>query len=86
MPYIKKENREKLKNFYINIPENIGELNYILTEVCLDWIRHRHGNKITYSTINEIVGVLECVKVEFYRRVAAIYEDKKRDENGDVYK
>jgi len=31
------------------------------------------------------VGVLECAKMELYRRVAAPYEDKKKEENGDVY-
>jgi hypothetical protein len=28
---------------------------------------------------------LHCAADEFYRRVAAKYEDKKIDENGDVY-
>jgi hypothetical protein len=43
----------------------------------------KHGQ--SYSIINDIVGVLECAKMEFYRRVAVPYEDKKRTENGDVY-
>ena len=30
------------------------------------------------------MGVLECCKLEFYRRVAAPYEDIKIEENGDV--
>jgi len=30
-------------------------------------------------------GVLENVKQEMYRRLAAPYEDKKAEENGDVY-
>jgi hypothetical protein len=38
-----------------------------------------------YKHINEIIGVLECAKQEFYRRVAAPYEDTKIQENGDVY-
>ena len=36
-------------------------------------------------TTAEVLGVLECVKLELYRRVAAPYEDKKCQENGDVY-
>jgi len=31
------------------------------------------------------MGVLECIKQEFYRRAVAPYEDKKKEENGDVY-
>jgi len=35
--------------------------------------------------INEVIGVLECAKLELYRRVAAPYEERKRIENGEVY-
>lgn len=39
---------------------------------------------IKYKHINDICGVLEAVKAEFYRRVAAPYEDLKIKENKDV--
>ena len=39
----------------------------------------------SYHAYNEIIGVLECVKQEFYRRMVAPYEDKKCEENGDVF-
>lgn len=39
---------------------------------------------MTYGDHNEIVGMLECAKMEFYRRNTAPYEDKKIVENGDV--
>lgn len=38
-----------------------------------------------YRKINELIGVLECAKLELYRRVASPYEDEKKDSNGDVY-
>ncbi len=31
------------------------------------------------------MGALEGSKLEFYRRIAAPYENKKMKENGDVY-
>lgn len=31
------------------------------------------------------MGVLECVKQEYYRRVAIPYEDQAKERNGDVY-
>ena len=37
-----------------------------------------------YADINELIGALECAKLEFYRRKAAPYEDKKAVENGDL--
>ena len=41
--------------------------------------------RLRYTHVNEAVGVLECAKLELYRRVAAPYEDEKIAENGDVY-
>ena len=39
---------------------------------------------LRYFYLNRAMGVLECIKQEFYRRVAAPYEDIKIVENGDV--
>lgn len=57
-----------------------GNLNYMFTRL-LD----RVYAAPRYDEVNEAVGVLECCKQEFYRRVAAPYEDQKRFENGDAY-
>jgi hypothetical protein len=88
MPYIKQEDREKFKDieFLFKVrPElnklNAGELNYLIS-----WILNRQlGLEPRYARINEIIGALECCKIELYRRKAADYEDKKAQENGDVY-
>jgi len=40
---------------------------------------------VKYATLNTVIGVLECAKLELYRRVVADYEDQKCEENGDVY-
>lgn len=34
---------------------------------------------------NDFLGILECVKLEFYRRVGVPHEDIKCEENGDCY-
>jgi hypothetical protein len=59
-----------------------GDLNYIVTRLFVDWLEKRG---LGYAAIAEAVGVLETAKQEFYRRVAAPYEDRKIAENGDVY-
>ena len=41
-------------------------------------------DKVRYSDLNEIIGMLECCKHEFYRMVAAPYENIKLLENGSV--
>lgn len=80
MPYIKQERREELTD--LPAPETPGELNYLLTVVCRNYL---DAKLLSYQSINDVVGALEGAKLEFYRRVAAPYEDSKIKENGDVY-
>ncbi len=81
MPYINNKEREEL-DWAERGPETPGELNYKLTRTILDYMQ---GKKESYSLYNEVIGVLECCKQEFYRRPVADYENKKLDLNGDVY-
>jgi hypothetical protein len=80
VPYIARHRREMLWSG--SAPENEGELNFAITEL-LEGFLSRHGT--SYGSINAVVGVLECAKQEFYRRIAVPYEESKREENGDVY-
>lgn len=80
MPYIKQERRKELTE--LPAPKTPGELNYLLTVICRNYISAR---LLSYQTINDVMGALEGAKLEFYRRVAAPYEDIKIRENGDVY-
>jgi len=57
-------------------------LNYVFTQVITEYL---DNNGESYQTINDIVGALECCKLELYRRIVAPYEDQKIKENGDVY-
>lgn len=86
MPYIKQEKRDEFRKVgetgHNPETKTAGELNYELTLKCL---KHLRVNGLSYQTINDIVGALEGAKLEFYRRVAAPYEDKKIVENGDCY-
>lgn len=81
MPYIKPQDRVKILLDEENI-STPGDLNYFISNL-INWYILQKGK--SYSTLNEVIGVLECAKLELYRRVAAPYEDLKIDENGDVY-
>ena len=81
MPYIKQSDKEAVEQFG---PETPGELNFVLTRVCIRYLE-KHAKGINYGTMSEVVGALECAKLEFSRRVMAPYEDKKIRLNGDVY-
>lgn len=82
MPYIKQEDRRQLTPKTIYAPLDPGALNFAITQLALNYIQER-GKR--YATLNEVVGVLECAKLEFYRRLLAEYENEKCKENGDVY-
>jgi hypothetical protein len=87
LPYIKTSNRSKYNTVLRELteilkalpPEEVdGELNYVFTKLL------KEIYPLRYFHINKAIGVLECVKLEFYRRVAAPYEDTKIQESGDV--
>ena len=85
MPYIIKQLRKELEDgIYkccMNI-RNVGCLNYTITRLLIDYLNYKGKS---YTTFNSLIGVLECAKLELYRRMVAPYEDKKKAENGDVY-
>lgn len=84
MPYINRARRERLDEIFVGDvrPDSPGELNYILTRICLNAIEE-YGD--SYATFNTIIGALEACKLELYRRTVAGYEDGKIAVNGDIY-
>ena len=84
MPYIPVGNRAPLEARIHELAEKIdtaGELNFAITYLCMRWLEETYK----YADVNEVIGVLECVKQEFYRRIVVPYEEKKKEEHGDVY-
>jgi len=87
MPYITQEDRPQYDDVLAELigllkekpPESVdGHLNYVVTRVI------KEVYPLRYYHINKAMGVLECIQHEFYRRVAAPYEDTKIEQNGDV--
>jgi len=82
MPYINQIRRQDADLVIDCIAQSSGELNYLFTCVLQKYLDE---HKISYRTINDVIGALEGAKLEFYRRVAIPYEQEKIKENGDVY-
>lgn len=80
MPYVKPEIRDVLA--LGGVPFTPGELTYQLTMSCVQYLEHADCG---FRQMAEVLGALEATKLEFYRRIAAPYEDTKIVENGDVY-
>ena len=88
MPYIEKKGRDYWDPKITDLREEIervspepGDMNYIITKLLIAWVK----DKLKYAKICMVMGTLICVMFEFYRRVAVPYEQKKIDENSDVY-
>ena len=84
MPYIMKDGRRGFDQQLEAIGPHTttaGDLNYCITHLCHSYLK-AHGK--SYSTMNDIIGVLEAAKMEFNRRIVAPYEDIKIVENGDM--
>lgn len=85
MPYVPQDARARIDGGAA--PENAGELNYAVTKLVDAYLARCAGEagRLRYAHLNEAIGVLECAKLELYRRIAAPYEDGKIAESGDVY-
>ena len=81
MPYIPPHRRISI-NLKDTPPQTIGEMNYFLTKRILNWIELQGES---YNIYNEAIGLLECIKLELYRKRVSKYEDKKCKQNGEVY-
>ena len=92
MPYIKENYRKQFEEGIQELKTKIdlihdidkaskdGLLNFIITKLLLEVYPEEN-----YHIYNEIIGMLECCKLEFYRKMAAPYEAVKERENGKIW-
>jgi len=96
MPYIDEEERKELDQSIkimvesildnktsLNNPQDfsnfLGRINYCFSRIIMGVMRN-----ISYKNIAMATGVLENIKQELYRRIAAPYEELRIRENGDI--
>lgn len=93
MPYIVQDKRDRLDPVIDDLiralrdlqlddsgKDNIeGNINYIVSTM-LDRLYTKN-----YADINNAVGLLNCIALEYYVRFAVPYERQKAHDNGDVY-
>jgi hypothetical protein len=87
LPYIIKHNRYRYYSALVDLEQGLtesgweaGHLVYIFYRLLVRFWKFDPR----FATINTIRGILMSTLAEFDRRVAAGYEDKKMEENGDV--
>lgn len=91
MPYITKDVRRQFKAPLEDLIAQVqaqepakqdGCLNYLISELVSRGIKPSSGWR--YHLIHRAYGVFMAAGAEFYRRVAAPYEDKAIQSNGDT--
>jgi hypothetical protein len=88
MPYIREEDRIKFKPILEELDEillhssmNTGDMNYLITKIVHMFLEEKG---LSYQHLNDMIGVLECAKLELYRKIASDYEDTKEKLNGKI--
>ena len=86
MPYIPQNDRVHLDKYIKELVAIIntsskkeGMTNYIITRLIMGGLF-----PVCYADYNGAIGVLECCKMELYRRKVALYENKAMVDNGDI--
>jgi len=86
MPYIEQGQRKPIDDLVRLIKFKsdckIGIFNYLITRFMCSWIKSKGES---YTTYNELIGVLEAAKLELYRRLVSKYEDTKLASSGECY-
>ncbi len=84
MPYIKQDLRPKIDKHLEALDKELqcgGDYNYTMFKLIFLYL---NGGKVRYKYLNEMIGMLECCKLELYRRIVGPYEDMAISKNGDV--
>jgi len=97
MPYVKPDHRSALDPAIQQLARAIadaarampeetafaGLLNYACSSLAIQVVDARFG-RMRYGVIATVTGVFKNIADEFYRRVAAPYEDRQIAANGDL--
>lgn len=93
MPYIRPERRAALDAYVDAIATHyketakegswIGDLTYTMTRLTTRTLRVMF-KEIRYWQIVIVIGILQSMIIEFYRRVASPYENRQCGQYGDV--
>ena len=95
MPYINSEERPSVDVALAILREAIthsakdqhkvcGVMNYAITNLLQVIPNVKNEGRWNYDSINSAIGVLDCTKLELYRRLAGPYEDRCIEKSGDV--
>lgn len=87
MPYIKQKRRQHFDKEIAALLQKLrsskaraGDINYCLSRL----LKELWKDDECYERANELLGILNAVNLELYRKCVAPYEDVKETENGRI--
>lgn len=92
MPYIKEEHRKTLEPIIdnllreianIQLDDNTANVECIINYFMLKLLSNVYSVK-TQGEIYDVIGLLECCKLEFYRKTAASINDQEEYDQGEI--
>lgn len=78
MPYI---TREAVSFLNENSPTTKGELNYLITELMVQYLKDNGKN---YQNISDVIAAAQDAADEMKRRVLAPHEEAKKNDSNNV--
>lgn len=85
MPYIKEAIKETIDLPYVR---DDGQLTYVIDKMAEELLSQKcdyDWDNLSYAMVAQVVGDIECAKLEFARRILFLLEDRKLVENGDCF-
>ena len=87
MPYIDRRNRKDLDEAIEKLGDlievhNEGGVNYCITKLLHIWMGEKELRR--YGDYNAAIGILEAAKLELYRDLVGPYEEKAKEQHGEI--
>lgn len=83
MPYISSKDKQQMQELEGTLTiDSKGVLNYAISQLLAHYVME---NGKSYQTLSDCISACDDAKEEFRRRVLNPYEDRKIEENGDIY-
>lgn len=84
MPYIGPDERRELESIVVPLRDKFigaSSISYITYNMMMGYLNSMGRSYHSYAAL---IGMLEGLKQELYRREIALYEDNKIEKNGDI--
>ncbi len=91
MPYVDQKTKDRLPSYPqgarpTELPHSCGQLTYLITNQIIAYLESaRQSRGVSFENLGVVEGALGKALTDFNERIVKPYEEKKREQNGDVW-